>query len=104
MSKQINNGFYKWDKSEFLKTKIENNRNLTWYKKRYGRNLNISIGLVIFSFIIVSFACYNIKSTADDRELFITSTSGDVVHYEMTEKKRKLLLNALDEINRNGNK
>jgi len=98
MSKQNENGFYKWDKSEVIIKKLENERNLSWYTIRYRRNINISFVLVILSLIMTTLACYKIKSTSDDREIFITSTSGDVIHYNMTEEKRKLLNNALNKL------
>lgn len=96
--------FYKWSKSEELAKQFAKERNLSWYEKRYKRNLNLSLSLVVFSLIIASFASYNIKRVADQRMTFITSTSGEVVHYKMTEEKRMLLNKAMKAINEKRNK
>lgn len=98
MSDKINTDFYKWNKTELVKKNIEKERNLNWYKKNYRRNLNISLCLSLLSIVLVVFSLYHIKNLSSERETFITSTSGDVIQYEMTDDKKELLEKALQRI------
>lgn len=103
MDKETRASLYSWDKQEHIERDLKNKRNLDWYMQRYRRNISISLGLMIVSFIMSSVAAYNIKLESDKRQTFITSTSGDVISYEMTENKRELLRRALKAINNKSN-
>ena len=92
---------YRWSKEEFLSKKINDGRTLGWYKQHYRFNIKASFYISFLSLILVSYSCYKVKLVSDEQKTFITSTSGMVIQYEMTEAKQILLRNALNKINEN---
>ncbi len=86
--------FYQWDKTNEIRKKIDKDRNIDWYIKRYRRNVNISFGLMIYSFICSIGINYFIKAESEDREIVVTSTSGELYLYELTKEQEEALRKA----------
>lgn len=99
----FNSGYFSWDKKAFISKKIDNNRNLDWFKHRYKRNLTIALVFSIITFLNASISVYSFKVKNEDIKTYITASSGEIIKYKMSDKKRAELKKSLVQINRGKN-
>ena len=78
-------------KKHFLISNIVYNklkdRPLSFYKKYYVRNLNFSLFYIIMTFLISSFATYNIHYKNQNHSIYMTNINGQTAQYEQTEER-----------------
>lgn len=72
--------------SNIIHNKLKN-RPLSFYKKYYKVNLNYSLIYIILTFLISSFATYNIHTKNQNHSIYLTNINGQITKYERTENR-----------------
>lgn len=89
------NDYYKWDKEKFISNKIEGNRSLSWFQQRYRRNLTIALVLAGITFFNTCLATYLFKSKNSEIKVYLTASSGEIIHYKNTPERIDALRKAI---------
>lgn len=85
--------YYKWDKEKFINKKIDNNRTLSWFERRYRRNLTIALTLAGITFFNTCLSAYLFKAKNSEIKVYLTASSGKIIQYKNNEDR-------IDAINR----
>lgn len=72
--------------SNIIYNKLKN-RPLSFYKKYYKVNLNYSLFYIILTFLISSYATYNIHYKNQNHSIYLTNINGQITKYERTEER-----------------
>lgn len=62
-------------------------RPLSFYKKYYNVNLNYSLIYIVLTFLISTFATYNIHYKNQNHSIYLTNINGQISKYERTEER-----------------
>lgn len=81
-----------------------NDRPLSFYKKYYKVNLNYSLIYIILTFLISSFATYNIHFKNKNHSIYLTNINGQTKEYERTEDRIKTIKETIRYLNSNKGK
>lgn len=74
-------------------------RPLSFYKKYYIRNLNYSLFYIFMTFVISSFATYNIHYKNQNHSIYMTNINGQTAEYKKTEERIETIKSTIQYLN-----
>ena len=70
-------------------------RGLSFYKKEYSINLNISLFLSFLTFFLIVFGSYSILSKNAEHSVYLTNVNGQIEKYDpKTEERQQAVIDA----------